>query len=153
MAGGWTRCWFSSGVPCRAPWATLSPSRELFSPRLTWCNGSSWSQAIIINATAFPFFSGFQTRVQAPASSHQLPPWCQRSSSKQGEGPRGLPGDRGQKESHPGEEDPGEILLEVSSKPVPRLHVSDVRAVRARTTPGAGKRDALGLGSCQVASP
>lgn len=68
----------------------MSLSCEPFSPQLTQFDSSSWSQAIIINATSFPFLSGFQTRAQAPASSHQPLPWCQQSSSKQGKDQVGL---------------------------------------------------------------
>lgn len=68
----------------------MSLSCEPFSPQLTQFDSSSWSQAIIINATSFLFLSGFQTRAQAPASSHQPLLWCQQSSSKPGKGPSGL---------------------------------------------------------------
>lgn len=153
-AGTWW--WFSSAVPCRAPRAASSLSRELFSPQLTQPDGSSWSQAIIINAASFPFLSGFQTRAQAPASSLQLPPWCQQSSSKQGEGPRGLPGDRGKN----GESPWGKRLWERcpwrslgSRSPGSTLQTPEQPGRAARTTPGAGKCDALGLGFCQAASP
>lgn len=99
--GSGRQWWFSPDVPCQAPWAASSLSRELFSPQLTRHDSSSWSQAIVINAVSFPFLSGFQTCAQAPASSHQPLPWCQWSSSKQEEGSRGLPGDRGKKGESP----------------------------------------------------
>lgn len=73
--------------PAKLPQVALSLSCEPFSPQLTQFDSSSWSQAIVINATSFPFLSGFQTRAQAPASSHQPLSWCQQSSSKPGTGP------------------------------------------------------------------
>lgn len=68
----------------------MSLSCGPFSPQLTQFDSSSWSQAIVINATSFLFLSGFPTRAQAPASSHQPFPWCQQSSSKPGKGLSGL---------------------------------------------------------------
>lgn len=82
--------WFSSSVPCQAHQVTLSLSCGPFSPQLTHSDSSSWSQAILINATSFLFLSSFQTHAQAPASSHQPLPWCQQRSSKPEKGPSGL---------------------------------------------------------------
>ena len=139
---------FSPGVPRQAPWAASSLSRELSSPRLTRRDGSSWSQAIIINAMSFPFLSGFQTHAQAPASSYQPPsPRCQRNSSKQGEGLRGLPGDRGKKLSTLGKK-----FWEKNWSSGFLFQMPEQPGRAACITPGAGKCDAWGLGSCQAAS-